>query len=98
MRRPTRGEWIALGVAVGVVAVVVTPGGTLIAAAVAKGIDMLKARGRRAFMAQVGGEVARQLEELRPDLDPVARREAAAIVAAQASVETNDGKTPAWAG
>lgn len=94
-RAHRRALWLA-GAAVAVVAVALTPGGTLIAAGVAKVIEAVKARGRRPFLAQVGREVARQLEELRPDLSAEKRTRAAAIVAAMAGHETGDGRTVAW--
>lgn len=51
---------------------------------------------RSQFLALVGREVKRQLDELRPDLTEAQRVEAAAIVAAQAAHETGFGSTIAW--
>lgn len=94
-RAQRRALWIA-GTALAVVAVAVTPGGAIVAAGVAKVVDAIKARGRRPFLEQVGAEVRRELEELRPDLSPDDRARVAAIVAAQAGLETSDGRTVAW--
>jgi flagellum-specific peptidoglycan hydrolase FlgJ len=51
---------------------------------------------RKRFYNLIRDEVARQLSDLRPDLDDAARTKAAEIVAAQAALETNWGSTPAW--
>ena len=51
---------------------------------------------RRAFLELVGREVARQLEELRPDLSAAARRNAGAIVAAMWAHESGFGSSRAW--
>lgn len=54
------------------------------------------ALGRASFLRLVRDELARQLEELRPDLSDAERKRAGEIVAAQAALETGYGKTPAW--
>jgi flagellum-specific peptidoglycan hydrolase FlgJ len=75
-----------------VLLLVLVPGGAAVV-----GVRLVTAlRGRRAVFEAVRSEVARQLEELRPDLTAAERDAAARIVAAQAVLETGGGATPAW--
>lgn len=80
-------EWV-WWVAGGLVLLVAVPGGAVVVTKVVTD--------RATFLRQIAGEIARQLEELRPDLSPEARREAGRIVAAQAAHETGFGKAVAW--
>lgn len=56
----------------------------------------VKVRGRREVFDAVRRELARQLEELRPDLTAAQRERAASIIAAQAVMETGGGAAVAW--
>ncbi len=76
--------WLALIV----LAVVLLPGGAIVAVVVVKS--------RSDFLRLIAAEVARQLEELRPDLSQETRQQVGRIVAAQAALESGYGSTKAF--
>jgi hypothetical protein len=72
-----------------IVLIALVPGGAAV-------VVVAVSRSRAEFLRLIAGEVARQLEELRPDLTAEQRLEAARILAAQAALESGYGKTRAF--
>lgn len=85
MRLRGRPLWVVVLVVLLIIAV---PGGAAVV--------VTQIVSRKLFFKTIRDEVARQLEELRPDLTPAARLRAGEIVAAQAALETGWGRTPGW--